>query len=68
MVGLDQCGLAGTVAASISAVPEEIQGMFWANIGLVGGTAKDPRLNPLHQSVPVRMISLRRPGVQGEEK
>lgn len=40
--GLDQCGLASTIAASISAIPEEVQGMFWANIGLVGGTTKFP--------------------------
>lgn len=37
--GLDQSGLATTIAASISALPDELQGMFWANIGLIGGTA-----------------------------
>lgn len=40
--GLDQSGLAATVAASISALPEELRGMFWANIGLIGGTTKFP--------------------------
>ena len=41
-IGLSQSGLAGTVAASISALPEELRGMFWANIGLIGGTTKFP--------------------------
>ena len=40
--GLDQSGLAGTVAASISALPEDLKGMFWANIGLIGGSTKFP--------------------------
>ncbi|KAF7319624.1 hypothetical protein HMN09_00302800 [Mycena chlorophos] len=41
-IGLEQAGLADTVAASISLLPEDIQGMFWANIGLIGGNTKFP--------------------------
>lgn len=39
-VGLDQAGLPATIAHAISCLPADIQGMFWANIGLVGGCAK----------------------------
>ena len=38
--GLHQAGLASTIAQSIALLPEEIQGMFWANIGLIGGNCK----------------------------
>ncbi|KAH9949784.1 actin family [Amylocystis lapponica] len=41
-VGLDQSGIAATVAASIALLPEDIQGMFWAHIGLIGGNTKFP--------------------------
>ncbi|KAG6813018.1 hypothetical protein H0H92_014756 [Tricholoma furcatifolium] len=41
-IGLDQCGLPATIALSISLLPADLQGMFWANIGLVGGCAKFP--------------------------
>ncbi|KAK7462277.1 Actin-related protein 6 [Stygiomarasmius scandens] len=41
-IGLDQCGLAATIAVSISLLPEDLQGMFWANIGLIGGNCKFP--------------------------
>lgn len=41
-LGLEQMGLAKTIAHSISLLPEELQGMFWANIGLVGGSTKFP--------------------------
>lgn len=40
--GLEQMGLASTVAHVISLLPEDLQGMFWANIGLVGGNVKFP--------------------------
>lgn len=40
--GLEQVGLAPAIADSISALPEELQGMFWANIGLIGGSTKFP--------------------------
>lgn len=40
--GLDQAGLASTIALSISLMPEDLQGMFWANIGLIGGNTKFP--------------------------
>ncbi|KAH7885477.1 actin family [Phlebopus sp. FC_14] len=43
-IGLKQSGLAGTIAASIASLPEELQGMFWANIGLIGGNTKFPGL------------------------
>lgn len=40
--GLNQLGLAGTVAASIALLPEDLQPMFWANITLIGGNTKFP--------------------------
>ncbi|KAG8743555.1 Actin- protein 6 [Ceratobasidium sp. 414] len=36
-VGLAQRGLVETVAHSIESLPEEMRGVAWANIGLVGG-------------------------------
>ncbi|KAJ6514420.1 actin-like protein ARP6, partial [Mycena vitilis] len=41
-IGLDQSGLPETIATSISLLPEDLQGMFWANIGLIGGNTKLP--------------------------
>ncbi|EIW74652.1 actin-related protein Arp6 [Coniophora puteana RWD-64-598 SS2] len=41
-IGLDQSGIAATVASSIKLLPEDIQGMFWSNIGLIGGNTKFP--------------------------
>ncbi|KIY51520.1 actin-domain-containing protein [Fistulina hepatica ATCC 64428] len=41
-IGLNQAGLAETIAHSISLLPADLQGMFWANIGLVGGNTKFP--------------------------
>ncbi|KAI0029849.1 actin-related protein Arp6 [Vararia minispora EC-137] len=41
-LGLQQAGLAAAVAQSIALLPEELQDMFWANIGLVGGSVKFP--------------------------
>jgi actin-related protein 6 len=40
IIGLDQAGLPATIAHSISLLPSDLQGMFWANIGLIGGNAK----------------------------
>ncbi|KAL1760490.1 actin family [Schizophyllum commune] len=37
-IGLDQAGIAHAVASSIAALPDDLQGLFWANIGLVGGS------------------------------
>ncbi|KAG5643337.1 hypothetical protein DXG03_001056 [Asterophora parasitica] len=37
---LDQSGLSATIAHSICLLPKDLQGMFWANIGLIGGTTK----------------------------
>ncbi|KAF5377934.1 hypothetical protein D9615_006717 [Tricholomella constricta] len=39
---LDQSGLSATIALSISLLPKDLQGMFWANIGLIGGNTKFP--------------------------
>ncbi|KAI0770071.1 actin-like protein Arp6 [Fomes fomentarius] len=39
---LEQAGLSATVAASIALLPEDLQGMFWANIGLIGGNTALP--------------------------
>lgn len=41
-IGLDQSGLSATIALSISLLPQELQGLFWANIGLIGGNTKFP--------------------------
>jgi len=41
-IGLEQSGLAATVAASISLLPDDLRGMFWANIGLIGGNTNFP--------------------------
>ncbi|KDQ62817.1 hypothetical protein JAAARDRAFT_122230 [Jaapia argillacea MUCL 33604] len=41
-IGLQQVGLPATIAHSISLLPEDIQGLFWANIGLIGGSTKFP--------------------------
>jgi hypothetical protein len=40
--GLEQSGLAATVAESISLLPDDLRGMFWANIGLIGGNTNFP--------------------------
>lgn len=42
LAGLDQLGLPGAIARSISLLPEDLRGMFWANIGLVGGSTLFP--------------------------
>lgn len=39
-IGLQQAGLPATIAHCISLLPADIRGMFWANIGLIGGTTK----------------------------
>ncbi|KAG1901091.1 actin-related protein Arp6 [Suillus fuscotomentosus] len=41
-IGLEQSGLAATVAASIALLPHDLRGMFWANIGLIGGSTNFP--------------------------
>ena len=41
-VGLKQQGLADTIASAILKLPEELQGLYWANITVVGGTANLP--------------------------
>ena len=41
-IGLHQMGLAGAIALSIASLPEDFQGLFWANIGLIGGNTKFP--------------------------
>ena len=40
--GLQQSGIPYTIADAISATPEDVQGLFWANIGLIGGNVKFP--------------------------
>jgi actin-related protein 6 len=34
---MNQSGLAETIAEVISYMPEELRGMYWANIGIFGG-------------------------------
>ncbi|KAL6303887.1 actin-like protein Arp6 [Sparassis latifolia] len=41
-IGLNQCGLATAVASSINLLPEDLRGMFWAHIGLIGGNTNIP--------------------------
>ncbi|KAL4073333.1 actin family [Scleroderma yunnanense] len=41
-IGLEHSGLPGTIATSISLLPHDLQGMFWANIGLIGGNTEFP--------------------------
>ncbi|CAK9780965.1 unnamed protein product [Cutaneotrichosporon oleaginosum] len=36
-IGINQTGLPETIAYVISQMSQELQGMFWANIGIVGG-------------------------------
>ncbi|KAJ1305661.1 hypothetical protein OPQ81_000656 [Rhizoctonia solani] len=36
-IGISQVGLAGTIAHSINSLPEDLRGVAWGNIGLVGG-------------------------------
>lgn len=36
-IGIQQTGLPETIAYVISQMPEEMQGMFWAHIGVIGG-------------------------------
>ncbi|GHJ88865.1 hypothetical protein NliqN6_5267 [Naganishia liquefaciens] len=38
-IGLQQIGLAETIAYVIGLMPEDEQGLFWANIGFMGGLA-----------------------------
>lgn len=35
--GIQQLGLPETVAHVISLMPKDLQGMFWAHIGIIGG-------------------------------
>lgn len=44
--GLEQMGLAKAISHSISLLPEELHGMFWSNIGLIGGNTKLPGFVP----------------------
>jgi len=41
-IGLHQAGLGEAIVQSINLIPEDLQGMFWANIGLIGGCTKFP--------------------------
>ncbi|KAJ7763203.1 actin-related protein Arp6 [Mycena maculata] len=41
-IGLAQSGLPATIAASIALLPADLQGMFYANIGLIGGNTTIP--------------------------
>ncbi|KDR83036.1 hypothetical protein GALMADRAFT_58042 [Galerina marginata CBS 339.88] len=57
-IGIDQAGLPFTIAHSISLLPSDLQGMFWANIGLIGGSTKfsgfcDRLLSELRTLAPV---------------
>ncbi|KAH9851750.1 actin family [Lenzites betulinus] len=43
-IGLEQAGISATVAASIAHLPQDLQGLFWANIALIGGNTALPGL------------------------
>jgi len=42
LLGLHQAGLGEAIVQSINLLPEDLQGMFWANIGLIGGSTMFP--------------------------
>ncbi|THH10060.1 hypothetical protein EW146_g8492 [Bondarzewia mesenterica] len=42
LAGMEQSGVAASIAQSITLLPEDLRGMFWANIGLIGGNTKFP--------------------------
>ncbi|KAH8113486.1 actin-like protein ARP6 [Phellopilus nigrolimitatus] len=39
-IGLAQSGVSRAIADAICSLPEDLQGLFWSNIGLVGGNIK----------------------------
>ncbi|KAH9991239.1 actin-like protein Arp6 [Russula vinacea] len=41
-IGLHQAGLGEAIVQSINLLPEDLHGMFWANIGLIGGSTMFP--------------------------
>lgn len=41
-IDLNQAGIAETIASSIEAMPEELRGLFWANVVAVGGNTAFP--------------------------
>ncbi|KAI0263934.1 actin family [Gloeopeniophorella convolvens] len=41
-IGLQQAGLGEAVAQAVAALPADLHGLFWANIGLVGGSTRFP--------------------------
>jgi len=54
-IGLEQTGLPGTIAASIALLPEDLQGLFWANIGVIGGNTQ---FSGFHQRLMTELRSL----------
>jgi actin-related protein 6 len=42
LTGLHQAGLGEAIVQSVHLLPEDLQGMFWANIGLIGGSTTFP--------------------------
>lgn len=43
-LGLRQTGLPGAIARSVALLPEDVRGLAWANIGLIGGSTRFPGL------------------------
>jgi actin-related protein 6 len=41
-IGMEQAGLGECVADAIESLPAEVRGLFWSNIGLVGGNTIIP--------------------------
>lgn len=42
LAGLPQVGIPEAIAQSIALLPEDLQGMFWSNIGVFGGSTLFP--------------------------
>ena len=42
VTGLPESGLPETIAQSIALLPEDLQGMFWSNVGVFGGSTLFP--------------------------
>ncbi|KAI9508411.1 actin-domain-containing protein [Russula earlei] len=54
LIRLHQAGIGEAIVQSINLLPEDLQGMFWANIGLIGGST-------LFQGFAARLMAELRP-------
>ncbi|KAL7411885.1 actin family [Mrakia frigida] len=62
-IGLPQVGIPEAIAQSIALLPEDLQGMFWSNIGVFGGSTLFPgfkeRLQTTLQTISPSYVSPR---------